>query len=88
MSITELAEVVRGLTGSHSEITYIPYDQAYDVGFEDIVRRSADISKLRELIGYAPTIDLPEIIMRIVNHERQHEVLSDGSAAYQQGRAG
>jgi UDP-glucose 4-epimerase len=88
ISITELAELVRTLTDSNSEIAYIPYDQAYDVGFEDIIRRTPDISKLRELIGYAPTIDLPEIIMRIVDHERQHEVLSDGNAAYQQGRAG
>ena len=87
ISITELAELVKKLTGSNSEIAYVPYDQAYDVGFEDIVRRTPDISKLRELIGYAPTIDLPEIILRIVNHVRQHEVITDGNAAYPHERA-
>src|SRR5687768_16970490 len=62
VTIGDLAERVRTLTGSSSPIHRIPYDEAYEAGFEDMPRRVPDITKLRELIGYEPRLGLDEII--------------------------
>ena len=56
----------RQLTGSTSEIVPIPYDQAYEAGFEDMPRRVPDIAKIRALIGYEPTVELDEILTRVI----------------------
>ena len=71
ITIAELAEKVRTLTGSSSQIVRIPYDQAYESGFEDMPRRVPDITKIAGLIGYAPTVDLDEILNRVVESFRQ-----------------
>jgi UDP-glucose 4-epimerase len=71
ISIGDLAEKIRALTGSRSEIVRIPYDQAYEAGFEDMPRRVPDISKVRALVGYSPTVELDEILTRVVEHFRQ-----------------
>jgi UDP-glucose 4-epimerase len=71
ITIGDLAERIRTLTGSRSEIVQIPYDQAYEAGFEDMPRRVPDISKIKELVGYAPTVELDEILNRVVEHFRQ-----------------
>jgi UDP-glucose 4-epimerase len=71
ISIGQLAERVRDLTGSSSEIVRIPYEQAYEAGFEDMPRRVPDISKIRTLIGYEPTVELDEILTRVVEYFRQ-----------------
>ena len=71
ITIAELAEKVRALTGSSSQIVRIPYDQAYESGFEDMPRRVPDITKIAGLIGYAPTVDLDEILNRVVESFRQ-----------------
>jgi len=71
VSIRELADRVKAATGSSSEIQYIPYDQAYEAGFEDMPRRVPDIAKLAKLIGYAPKVGLDEIIQRVVKHFRE-----------------
>ena len=71
ITIADLAEKVRALTGSSSEIVRIPYDQAYESGFEDMPRRVPDISRLAGLIGYAPTVELDEILERVVESFRQ-----------------
>ena len=71
ITIADLAEKVRALTGSSSEIVRIPYDQAYESGFEDMPRRVPDISKIAGLIGYAPTVDLDEILERVIESFRQ-----------------
>ena len=52
VTIRDLAERVKTLTGSESPIQYVPYDEAYEAGFEDMPRRVPDISKIRALIGY------------------------------------
>jgi UDP-glucose 4-epimerase len=70
ISILELARMVKEMTASRSEIVFVPYDQAYEEGFEDMQRRFPDISKIRKLIGYRPSLDLREIIERIIRHER------------------
>ena len=71
ITIAELAEKVRALSGSSSQIVRIPYDQAYESGFEDMPRRVPDITKIAGLIGYAPTVDLDEILNRVVESFRQ-----------------
>ena len=70
VTISELAERVKGLTGSDSIIQYIPYDQAYETGFEDMPRRVPDISKIRALIGFQPRLELDDIIRRVIEHMR------------------
>ena len=71
ISIGELAARVKAQTGSTSEIVCIPYEQAYEIGFEDMPRRVPDITKVRSLVGYEPTVDLDEILTRVVEFFRQ-----------------
>ena len=70
ISIRGLAELVRELTGSRSEIVTVPYDRAYEAGFEDMPRRVPDISKLQELTGWRPTLTLRDILERVLAHMR------------------
>jgi len=69
-SILELAERVVALTGSDSEVAMIPYNEAYEEGFEDMHRRVPDISKIRELIGWQPGYRLDEIIADVASAKR------------------
>jgi UDP-glucose 4-epimerase len=68
VAIGELAQRVRTLAGSQSPIQHIPYDQAYEAGFEDMPRRVPDITKVRDLIGYEPRLGLDEIIQTVIEH--------------------
>ena len=68
ITIGALAEKVRQLAGSSSEIVRIPYDQAYESGFEDMPRRVPDISRIAELIGYKPTVELDDILKLVITH--------------------
>ncbi|HEY6361232.1 MAG TPA: NAD-dependent epimerase/dehydratase family protein [Vicinamibacterales bacterium] len=70
VTIGDLARRVKALTGSPSPIHFVPYDEAYEAGFEDMPRRVPDISKLRELIGYQPKIGLDAIICQVIDHFR------------------
>ena len=72
VTIKDLAQRVKEMTGSTSTIQFVPYDQAYEEGFEDMPRRVPDISKLRKLIGYEPTLALDAIISTVIEHVRQH----------------
>jgi UDP-glucose 4-epimerase len=71
ITIGDLAERIRTLAGSESPIVRIPYDQAYEAGFEDMPRRVPDISKIKALVGYVPTVELDEILTRVIEHFRQ-----------------
>jgi UDP-glucose 4-epimerase len=71
VTIRELAERVKVMAGSDSPIQIVPYDQAYEAGFEDMPRRVPDISKIRNLIGYEPQVELPDMIRGVVEHLRQ-----------------
>ena len=62
ISILDLAKRVKAITNSSSPITLIPYADAYDAGYQDMPRRIPDTSKLRNLVGFAPTTDIDEII--------------------------
>jgi UDP-glucose 4-epimerase len=66
VSINQLAEKVRELTGSNSEIVRVPYDEAYEEGFEDMPRRVPDISKVGALTGFRPTVKLEEILQSVI----------------------
>jgi UDP-glucose 4-epimerase len=68
IAIGDLAERVRVLTGSRSAIRFVPYDEAYETGFEDMPRRVPDIAKVKELIGFEPRVGLDDIIRRVVQH--------------------
>lgn len=70
ITILELAEKIRALTGSRSEIEFVPYDQAYAPGFEDMRRRVPSIEKIANLIGYAPCFSLDETLQRVIVYER------------------
>lgn len=74
ISIRELALLVKRLTGSPSEIRPVPYEQAYGEGFEDMPRRLPDAGKLRALIGFRPSLDLTEMLRRIVAHHEQRRI--------------
>lgn len=71
VTILQLAERVKALTNSQSAITFLPYDQAYEAGFEDMQRRVPDTSKIRELIGYKPTFGLDEILHDVIAYQRE-----------------
>jgi|FaiFalFF_MnMetaG_3_1042247.scaffolds.fasta_scaffold00037_2 UDP-glucose 4-epimerase len=71
--IVEVARRVKALTGSPSEIVFVPYDQAYREGFEDMPRRVPDLTKIRTLIGYRPTVPLDEILKRVIRYYHQLE---------------
>ena len=62
VSILQLAERIIGLVGSSSDIEFVPYDRAYEAGFEDMQRRKPDISKIHAATGWAPTKNLDSII--------------------------
>jgi UDP-glucose 4-epimerase len=68
ISIRALAEKVKTMTNSTSEIVTIPYDQAYEAGFEDMPRRVPDISKINKLVGYEPRVHLDDILARVIDY--------------------
>ncbi len=71
ISIRDLAALVKTMTNSSSEIILVPYEEAYETGFEDMPRRAPDISKIQRLIGYRPMLDLPEMLERVIAYERE-----------------
>ncbi len=70
VTIAELAERVKMLTGSDSEIMRVPYEQAYGEGFEDMPRRVPDISKAAALVGYWPSKSLDQILQGVIDYFR------------------
>ncbi len=66
ISMNKLAEKIRRKTRSQSPIVHIPYDRAYDAGFEDMRRRVPDVHKLRRTIGCAPRLTIDQILDRIL----------------------
>jgi UDP-glucose 4-epimerase len=68
VTILELANRVRQLANSESEIVLVPYEQAYDAGFEDMPRRVPNLQKIRSLIDYEPDVGLNEILRRVIDY--------------------
>ena len=80
ITILELAKRVKELAGSSSEIVTIPYDQAYEEGFEDMPRRAPDISKIRKAIGYEPTLGIRAILEKVIEYERKRGILESNNS--------
>ena len=70
ISMHALAEKVRDVVSSDSEIIRVPYDQAYAPGFEDMQRREPDISRVRELLGWEPKASLDDTLRRTADYVR------------------
>jgi len=68
ITILALAERVRRLTGSASEIVLVPYEKAYEAGFEDMPRRVPNLQKIRGLTGYEPKVHLDQILTRVIDY--------------------
>jgi UDP-glucose 4-epimerase len=65
----DLAKRVKELTKSESEIVFVPYDEAYEEGFEDMPRRIPDITKVQQLVGFAPSMKLDGILQSVIDHQ-------------------
>jgi UDP-glucose 4-epimerase len=86
VTIDGLADLVKERTGSSSPITHIPYDQAYEPGFEDMQRRVPLLDKLDALTGFRPNTTLPEIVGRVVAYfEKKRELVASPRAAGSNG---
>jgi UDP-glucose 4-epimerase len=70
ITIGDLARLIKQLTGSQSPIVSVPYEQAYEDGFEDMRRRVPDITKIRKVVGYEPTVDLHKMLGEIIDYYR------------------
>ena len=71
VTVLALAERVRELTGSRSEIRFVPYAEAYAEGFEDMQRRIPDLTKIREFVGYVPKRSLDDILKSVIECSRK-----------------
>jgi UDP-glucose 4-epimerase len=72
VTILRLAEMVKARTGSSSAIEFVPYDKAYEAGFEDMPRRVPHLGKVQNLVGYEPKVQLQEIITKVIEYFRTH----------------
>jgi UDP-glucose 4-epimerase len=81
ITIADLAQTVRGAAGSSSEITLVPYEEAYEEGFEDMARRVPDISRIGGLLGWAPTRTLEQILIDVIEYERQADPVDEAAPA-------
>lgn len=77
ISMLELANMVKQMTNSDSEIVFVPYDEAYEAGFEDMQRRLPDLTRIQEFIGYKPSLDLPDMLERIIAYYRTVQTRPD-----------
>ena len=68
ISIIDLAKEVKALAKSDSEIVLVPYDEAYEEGFEDMPRRVPDISKINQQVGFKPERDLEGILLSVIDY--------------------
>ena len=73
VTILRLAELVKAQTRSRSAIEFVSYDKAYEAGFEDMPRRVPDITKIHALTGFQPTVQLNEIIAKVIEYFRSQQ---------------
>ena len=71
ITIGALAQLVRDRVDPAVKIEQIPYEKAYEAGFEDMLRRVPDLRKIKALIGYQPTLGVEQIVDRVIAFERQ-----------------
>ena len=77
LTINELAARVIRITGSSSQVVRIPYDEAYEAGFEDMQRRIPDISRIRSLTGWEPERSFEDILRDVVEFERSRAAVAE-----------
>ena len=70
ISILQLAEKIKELTKSTSEIVFVPYDDAYEEGFEDMPRRVPDTTKINQLVGFKAEMTLDGILETVISFHR------------------
>ncbi len=70
ISMLDLAKTVRDACESKSEIVFIPYEKAYEAGFEDMTRRVPDLSKVQKFLGWKPTLSLAQILTDVIAQQR------------------
>lgn len=75
IAINDLAKLVKKMTRSNSPIKKIPYNKAYEDGFEDMLRRVPDISKIGKLIGYKPSFTIQDILEDVITFVRDEDRL-------------
>jgi UDP-glucose 4-epimerase len=73
ITITNLAKRVKNVVGSNSEIVYVPYNEAYEFGFEDMQRRVPDTRKIQKIVGWKPTVKLSEMLYAIADHLKNRQ---------------
>ena len=71
ISIEDLAKKIIQLTGSKAELTYVPYEKAYPLGFEDMERRIPDLTKIKMLIGFQAKVELEQILDMVIAHKKK-----------------
>ena len=71
VSILELAQRVLELTGSASELTFVPHSQVYGLGIEDVLHREPSIDKIHAAIGWHPSLDLDRILADVIDYTRR-----------------
>ncbi|HYX75854.1 MAG TPA: hypothetical protein VE757_01640, partial [Gaiellaceae bacterium] len=69
VTIVQLAERILELTGSRSELSFVPYGEVYGLGIEDTLHREPSIEKIRAAIGWAPTRSLDDILADVIESE-------------------
>lgn len=68
ISILNLAKKIKKLTKSNSSIEFVPYEKAYEQGFEDMRHRKPDISKLRSFLKFSPKVNIDELLKKTIKH--------------------
>ena len=71
ITMAALAERIRELSSSKSVIKFVPYDEAYESGFEDMPRRVPDLERINALIGYDPKQTLDDILIQVIDYFRK-----------------
>lgn len=79
ISMMDLAKRVIAATGSDSKITLVPYEEAYEQGFEDMARRIPDTGRVRELIGWEPTGTLDQILDDVIEYHRGRDEMDQAA---------
>lgn len=86
ISILQLAERVIGRTESTSSVRFVPYDEAYDEGFEELGRRRPDTRALYELTGWAPTRSLDDALDDVIEYQRMELAMETSQPVSEEGR--
>src|ERR1700684_3052904 len=73
VTIEQLAYLVKERTESNSPVTFVPYDQAYEPGFEDMLRRGPSLTQLEKLPGFRAAVPLVEIVYRVIAHSQKRK---------------